>query len=188
MSEQSVYEEAISNPNLTAEEKRNLELTKAWSDAYGDLDNIERFCDTYAESTEIYTPLQDWYWAKHGHSNQAWRDGEIAMLEFISHRKEKIVSILARGDTVAVQVSIELTSKDGQSRQGAFAARDECGATDEDVVSTDFITDPHSSTFDADAGIELNSNFFKLISWYDNEWGYSNRVGDLLKLMIDKGL
>ncbi len=122
MSEQSVYEEAISNPNLTAEEKRNLELTKAWSDAYGDLDNIERFCDTYAESTEIYTPLQDWYWAKHGHSNQAWRDGEIAMLEFISHRKEKIVSILARGDTVAVQVSIELTSKDGQSRQGAFAA------------------------------------------------------------------
>ena len=122
MSEQNVYVEAISNPNLTAEEKRNLELTKAWSDAYGDLDNIERFCDTYAESTEIYTPLQDWYWAKHGHSNQAWRDGEIAMLEFISHRKEKIVSILARGDTVAVQVSIELTSKDGKSRQGAFAA------------------------------------------------------------------
>jgi len=122
MSEQNAYEEAISNSNLTAEEKRNLELTKAWSDAYGDLDNIERFCDTYAESTEIYTPLQDWYWAKHGHSNQAWRDGEIAMLEFISHREEKIVSILARGDTVAVQVSIELTSKDGQSRQGAFAA------------------------------------------------------------------
>jgi len=55
--------------------------------------------------------------------------------------------------------------------------------TDEPVVSTDFITDPHSSTFDADAGIELNANFFKLISWYDNEWGYSNRVNDLMKLM-----
>ena len=55
--------------------------------------------------------------------------------------------------------------------------------TDEPVVSTDFITDPASSTFDADAGIELNSNFFKLISWYDNEWGYSNRVVDLMSKM-----
>jgi len=36
--------------------------------------------------------------------------------------------------------------------------------------------------------MELNSRFFKLVSWYDNEWGYSNRVGDLLKLMIDKGI
>ena len=52
--------------------------------------------------------------------------------------------------------------------------------TDEPVVSTDFMTCPASSTFDAGAGIELNSNFFKLVSWYDNEWGYSNRVIDLL--------
>ena len=52
--------------------------------------------------------------------------------------------------------------------------------TDEMVVSTDFIGDPHSSIFDADAGIELNSNFFKVVSWYDNEWGYSNRVIDLV--------
>ena len=55
--------------------------------------------------------------------------------------------------------------------------------TDEPVVSSDFITDPHSSTFDAGAGIELNSNFFKLIAWYDNEWGYSNRVVDLVAYM-----
>jgi glyceraldehyde 3-phosphate dehydrogenase len=52
--------------------------------------------------------------------------------------------------------------------------------TDEPVVSTDFVTDDASSTFDADAGIELNSNFFKLVAWYDNEWGYSNRVNDLM--------
>ena len=57
------------------------------------------------------------------------------------------------------------------------------GYTDEDVVSTDFIHDPHSSIFDAGAGIELNSNFFKLVSWYDNEWGYSNRVVDLMRHM-----
>jgi len=54
------------------------------------------------------------------------------------------------------------------------------GYTDDPVVSTDFIHDPHSSIFDADAGIELNSNFFKVVSWYDNEWGYSNRVIDLM--------
>jgi len=53
--------------------------------------------------------------------------------------------------------------------------------TDDQVVSTDFIHDPASSTFDHGAGIELDSNFFKLISWYDNEWGYSNRVIDLIE-------
>jgi glyceraldehyde 3-phosphate dehydrogenase len=53
--------------------------------------------------------------------------------------------------------------------------------TTDDVVSSDFIHDPHSSIFDASSGIELNPNFFKLISWYDNEWGYSHRTVDLLK-------
>ena len=60
--------------------------------------------------------------------------------------------------------------------------------THDEVVSSDFIHDNHSSIFDAGSGIELNKNFFKLISWYDNEWGYSNRVGDLVKLIIAKGL
>ena len=54
------------------------------------------------------------------------------------------------------------------------------GYTDEEVVSTDFQGDSHSSIFDAGAGIELNANFFKIVSWYDNEWGYSNRVIDLM--------
>merc|ERR1711981_944387 len=53
--------------------------------------------------------------------------------------------------------------------------------TDEDVVSTDFIGDAHSSIFDAKAGIALDGQFVKLVSWYDNEWGYSNRVIDLIK-------
>jgi glyceraldehyde 3-phosphate dehydrogenase len=60
------------------------------------------------------------------------------------------------------------------------------GYTDEEVVSTDFQTDPRSSIFDAGAGIELNSNFFKVVAWYDNEWGYSNRVVDLMILMAQK--
>ena len=60
--------------------------------------------------------------------------------------------------------------------------------TEDEVVSTDFIHCANSSILDQGAGMELNSRFFKLVSWYDNEWGYSNRVGDLLKLMIDKGI
>ena len=59
--------------------------------------------------------------------------------------------------------------------------------TTDEVVSSDFIHDDHSSIFDAGSGIELNSKFFKLISWYDNEWGYSNRCVDLLKYMVQKG-
>ncbi len=62
------------------------------------------------------------------------------------------------------------------------------GFTDEEVVSTDFVHDARSSIYDAGSSIELNKNFFKLISWYDNEWGYSNRVVDLLKFMIKKGI
>src|SRR5262245_23729247 len=60
--------------------------------------------------------------------------------------------------------------------------------TSDEVVSSDFIHDSASSIFDAGSGIELNSRFFKLISWYDNEWGYSHRVADLLSYMISKGL
>ena len=58
--------------------------------------------------------------------------------------------------------------------------------TDDEVVSTDFIHDQHSSIFDAGSGIELNSKFFKLVSWYDNEWGYSNRCVDLVRYIAGK--
>lgn len=54
------------------------------------------------------------------------------------------------------------------------------GYTEDAVVSTDFVGDARSSIFDADAGISLNANFVKVVSWYDNEWGYSNRVVDLV--------
>ncbi|MEO6847841.1 MAG: type I glyceraldehyde-3-phosphate dehydrogenase [Chthoniobacterales bacterium] len=56
--------------------------------------------------------------------------------------------------------------------------------TEDEVVSSDFIHDKSSSIFDGGSGIELNSRFFKLVSWYDNEWGYSNRCVDLLKHII----
>ncbi len=57
------------------------------------------------------------------------------------------------------------------------------GYTEEPLVSSDFTGDPRSSIFDAKAGMELNDHFFKVLAWYDNEWGYSNRVMDLMLYM-----
>jgi glyceraldehyde 3-phosphate dehydrogenase len=61
--------------------------------------------------------------------------------------------------------------------------------TEDDVVSSDLRGDTHSSIFDAKAGISLNNNFVKLVSWYDNEWGYSRRVVDLISYIakVDAG-
>jgi len=60
------------------------------------------------------------------------------------------------------------------------------GYTDEDLVSTDFLGDPRSSIFDAKAGIQLSKSFVKLVTWYDNEMGYSNRLIDLITYMQSK--
>ena len=60
------------------------------------------------------------------------------------------------------------------------------GYTEEMVVSSDFIGDPHTSIFDAKAGIALTDRFVKLVSWYDNEWGYSNKIVDLIVYMNTK--
>src|SRR3989449_262310 len=60
--------------------------------------------------------------------------------------------------------------------------------TQDEVVSSDFIHSSASSIFDQGSGIELNKRFFKLVGWYDNEWGYSCRVADLVRYMIQKGI
>jgi len=86
-----------------------------------------------------------------------------------------VVDLTVRLATSASYADIKAELK-AQS-EGAMAGI--LGYTEDDVVSTDFYSDKRSSIFDAKAGIALNDNFVKLVSWYDNEWGYSNRVVDL---------
>ena len=66
--------------------------------------------------------------------------------------------------------------------------KDILGYTEDEVASSDFIHDPLSSIYDAGSSLELNSKFFKLVSWYDNEWGYSNRVVELLGDVVEAGI
>ena len=60
------------------------------------------------------------------------------------------------------------------------------GYTEDKVITTDFRGDAHSSIFDAGAGIALDDTFVKLVAWYDNEWGYSNRCLDMARVMSQK--
>lgn len=71
----------------------------------------------------------------------------------------------------------EICKKMKEQSEGAMKGY--LGYTEDEVVSSDFIHCPLSSIFDAHAGIQLNDTFVKVVSWYDNEWGYSNRMVDL---------
>ncbi len=149
-------------------------------------------------------PTQD------GPSKKDWRGGRNAYMNIIPastgaakavalvlpQLKGKLTGMAFRVPTADVSV-VDLTFKTAK----ATSYKDICAAmktasegslkgilgyTDEEVVSSDFITDARSSIFDAGAGIELNANFFKVVSWYDDEWGYSNRVIDLMLKMARK--
>merc|ERR1712110_126450 len=145
-----------------------------------------------------------------GPSNKAWRDGRgaaqniipaatgaaKAVGKVIPDLNGKLTGIAFRVPTPDVSV-VDLTvrlAKDATYEAICDAIRKASegpmkgylGYTEDQVVSTDFLGDPHSSTFDAKAGIQLSPTFVKLISWYDNEMGYSNRVIDLIVHMQSK--
>ena len=91
-----------------------------------------------------------------------------------------VVDLTCRLDSRVTYDEIKATIKEA-SETGPMVGI--LGYTEEDVVSSDFITDPRSSIFDAKAGIALSDDFVKLVSWYDNEWGYCNRMVDLVTHM-----
>lgn len=86
--------------------------------------------------------------------------------------------------TVRTQKSTSMEEINAAVREASRTTmRGILGYTEDAVVSSDFYSDPRTSIYDATAGIGLNPNFFKLVSWYDNEWGYSNKVLDLIAHM-----
>ena len=142
-----------------------------------------------------------------GPSRKDWRGGRAAAGNIIpsstgaAKAVGKVIPALAgkltgmsfRVPTVDVSV-VDLTCrlektatyeeiKDAVKRACANEMKGIMDYTEDDVVSTDFLTDPHTSIFDAKAGIALNEHFVKLVCWYDNEWGYSNKVLDLIQHM-----
>lgn len=142
-----------------------------------------------------------------GTSKKDWRGGRAASQniipsstgaakmigEVIPHLKGKLTGMSFRVPTTNVSVvDLTVTLKKATTYEEICEAMKKAsktnlkgilGYTDEAVVSSDFNGDPRSSIFDAKAGIMLDSKYVKVIAWYDNEWGYSNRVVELCKLM-----
>ena len=113
----------------------------------------------------------------------------VAVAKVIPELNGKLTGMAFRVPTTDVSV-VDLTVRTGKpatyediKRLFKKAASGEykgiINYTEDDVVSQDFVSDPHTCTFDANAGIALNDNFFKLVAWYDNEYGYSTKLVDL---------
>ena len=169
-------------------------LTKVINDKFG---VVEGLMSTVHSTTATQKPVD-------GPSKKDWRGGRAAanniipsstgaakaVGKVIPELNGKLTGMAFRVPTLDVSV-VDLTCKikkpaTYEEIKAAIkeAAEGELkgilGYTEDEVVSTDFIGDARTSIFDAKAGIALNDNFVKLVSWYDNEWGYSNKVCDLI--------
>ena len=175
-------------------------IAKVINDEFG----LEEGLMTTVHAATATQPTQD------GPSKKDWRGGRNAYQNIIPAStgaakavalcipalKGKLTGMAFRVPTADVS-AVDLTFKTAKSTSlaeisAAMKAASEgsmsgvLGYTDEEVASSDFIGDPRSSIYDAKAGIELNSHFFKIISWYDNEAGYANRCIDMLRFIASK--
>ena len=142
-----------------------------------------------------------------GPSKKDWRGGRAAsaniipsstgaakaVTKVIPSLKGKLTGMAFRVPTIDVSV-VDLTArlekpatyeeiKAAMKEASEGSLKGILGYTEDAVVSSDFLGDPRTSIFDAEAGISLSDNFVKVISWYDNEWGYSNKVVELIEYM-----
>jgi len=175
-------------------------VAKVIHDSFG----LEEGLMTTVHAATATQPTQD------GPSKKDWRGGRNAYMNIIPAStgaakavtlcipalKGRLTGMAFRVPTADVSV-VDLTfrtAKDASLKDihAAMKAAAEgplkgiLGYTDEEIVSADFIGDRRSSIYDAGAGIELNKRFFKIVSWYDNESGYSTRCVDLIELMAKK--
>ncbi|CAO2829417.1 unnamed protein product [Amaranthus hypochondriacus] len=172
-------------------------LAKVINDRFGIVEGLMTTVHSYTASQKTVD----------GPSRKNWRNGRVASFNIIPSStgaakavgkmlhslNGKLTGLAFRVPIVNVCV-VDLTvrlEKDASYDEIKAAIKEESegnlkgilGYTEDDVVSSDFLGDSRSSIFDAKAGIALNKNFVKLVSWYDNEWGYSSRVIDLIVYM-----
>ncbi len=172
-------------------------LTKVIHENFGLLEGLMTpvHAMTATQTTVDGPSLKDWRAGRAASGNiiPSTTGAAKAVTKVIPSLKGKLTGMSFRVPTLNVSV-VDLTCKLERSTtyndiKAAVkqAAENELkgilGYTEDHVVSTDFIGDPRISIFDAEAGIMLNPTFVKLIAWYDNEWGYSNKVLDLLSYM-----
>lgn len=175
-------------------------IAKVINDAFG----LEEGLMTTIHAVTATQPTQDgpskkdWRGGRNGYQNiiPASTGAAKAVTLVIPALKGKLTGMSFRiptADVSAVDLTFK-TSKDTSLKEinAAMKAASEgamqgvLGYTEEEVVSSDFISDRRSSIFDAGAGIELNKRFFKVVSWYDNEAGYAARCVDMMRLMGSK--
>jgi glyceraldehyde 3-phosphate dehydrogenase len=175
-------------------------VAKVINDTFG----LEEGLMTTVHAATATQPTQD------GPSKKDWRGGRNAYMNIIPSStgaakavtlcipslKGKLTGMAFRVPTADVS-AVDLTFKTAKDTSyseicAAMKAASEgpmkgiLGYADEEVVSSDFVGDHHSSIFDAKAGIELNKRFFKIVAWYDNEAGYAARCVDMMKLLASK--
>ncbi|MDD5094737.1 MAG: type I glyceraldehyde-3-phosphate dehydrogenase [Dehalococcoidia bacterium] len=197
VNEKTLKKDAIVVSNASCTTNCLAPIAKVVNDKFGILEGLM----TTIHAVTATQPTQD------GPSKKDWRGGRNGYMNIIPSStgaakavglalpelKGKLTGMSFRVPTADVSV-VDLTVRTQKETSyqeicAAMKAASEgemkgiLGYTDEEVVSSDFITCPLSSIFDVKAGIGLSNTFFKLVSWYDNEWGYSCRVVDLIEYM-----
>jgi glyceraldehyde 3-phosphate dehydrogenase len=151
---------------------------------------IEEGLMTTVHAVTATQPTQD------GPSRKDWRGGRNAYMNIIpaSTGAAKAVALCipaVKGRLTGMSFRVPTSLTDITAAMQAAAAgamKDVLGFTDEEVVSSDFMSDPRSSIFDSRACIQLNDRFFKVVSWYDNEAGYATRCVDMVRYLASRGL
>lgn len=168
-------------------------LAKVLNDNFGIVEGLMSTIHavTATQKTVDGPSMKDWRGGRGGFQNiiPSSTGAAKAVALVIPELKGKLTGMSFRvpvADVSVVDLTVRLakeTSYDEICTAMKTAAENELkgilGYTDDDVVSTDFLSDSRTSIFDAKAGISLNGNFVKVVSWYDNEWGYSNKLVDL---------
>lgn len=177
-------------------------IVKVLHDSFGIVEGLMTTVHSYTATQKIVDAP----------STKKWRDGRGAGQNIIPASTGAAIAVgkvfpavqgiitgmafrVPTADVSVVDLTVRLASdapydaiKAAMAAAAEGALKGVLGYTEDQVVSSDFIGDPRSSIFDAKAGIALNKRFVKVVSWYDNEIGYSNRVVDLLRFIASKGL